>query len=70
MGKKLNEINPELKKDDRIVVIYMQGESSESTGGIEFGETKGKVIGKINQPKSVKILSVQMNCPRAFHAGI
>jgi hypothetical protein len=51
MGKNLNEINPELKKDDRIVVIYMQGESSESTGGIEFGETKGKVIGKINQPK-------------------
>lgn len=51
MGKNLNEINPELKPGDRIIVIYMQGESYDSTGGIEFGATRGKVIKKINQPK-------------------
>lgn len=51
MSKKINEINPPLKKGDRIIVIYMHGESSDSTGGIVFGETKGIVIDKINQPK-------------------
>lgn len=49
MGKNLNEINPELKPGDRIIIIYMDGESSET--GLEFGSTKGKVIEKINQPK-------------------
>lgn len=47
----LNDINPEVEPGDRVRVIYMQGESYETTGGIEFGETKGKVIKKVNQPK-------------------
>lgn len=51
MKKDLNEINPPLVKDDRVIVIYMFGESSDTTGGIVFGETKGIVKGKINQPK-------------------
>lgn len=51
MEKNLDEINPPLVKNDRIVIIYMHGEDSVSTGGIMFGETKGKVIDKINQPK-------------------
>ena len=47
----LNDINPEVEPGDRVRVIYMQGESYETTGGIEFGETNGKVIKKVNQPK-------------------
>ena len=46
-----NQVNPEVEPGDRVLIIYMQGESFDSTGGIEFGTTKGKVIKKIDQPK-------------------
>jgi hypothetical protein len=43
-GKNLNEINPELKEHDRIILLHMDGED------VPVG-SKGKVIGIINQPK-------------------
>lgn len=40
----LNEMNPELREGDRVILIYMEGET------YPIG-AKGIVKGKINQPK-------------------
>jgi hypothetical protein len=47
MSKKVKQINPELKKGDRIILVHMQDES------VGIG-TKGKVLGKENTPKFSK----------------
>jgi hypothetical protein len=47
MSKNFKQINPELEKNDRIILIHMDDES------IGAG-TKGKVLGKENVPKFSK----------------